>query len=93
MAKDPLKFQETIINLIKVNFPRALAGGFDESNQCASEIALVLGAILAQTYRLNGNVIGRTVLDTIIKRIVENAAAVNPEAGAAIRHDLSNTKH
>lgn len=93
MAKNPLKFQETIIDLIKVHYPRALAGSVDQSNECAGELAMVLGGILAQSFRLNGEVIGRTVLATITQKIIENATAIDAEAGAAIRHNLSTSKH
>lgn len=88
MAKNPLQFQETILDLIRVNYPRALAGSVDQSNDCAGDLAMVLGAILAQSFRLNGPVIGRTVLATITEKIVANATAIDAEAGAVIRRSM-----
>ena len=88
MAKNPLEFQEDILNLMRKHYPRGLAGVVDQADACASDLAMVLGAVLAQSFRLNGEVIGRTVLQTIVQKIVENATAIDAQAGETIRNSL-----
>jgi hypothetical protein len=53
---------------------------------------MALGAMLAFAFRLNGEVIGRTVLQTIVSRIVENATAIHPKSGEVIRNALPTMK-
>lgn len=79
------EFQEDIIGLIRKHYPRALQGDMMQSDACAGQIGMALGGLLAQAYRLNGEVIGRSVYQTIITRIVETATAIDDAAGAAIR--------
>jgi hypothetical protein len=79
------EFQEDIIGLIRKHYPRALQGDITQSDACAAQIGMALGGMLAQAYRLNGEVIGRGVYQTIMTRIVETASAIDDTAGAAIR--------
>jgi len=79
------EFQEDIIGLIRKHYPRALQGDMMQSDACAAAMGMALGGVLAQTYRLNGEVIGRGVYQTIMTRIVETASAIDEEAGASIR--------
>ena len=86
--KNPLEFQEDVIGLINKHFPRAMKGDIDQNSACAAQLALAMGGILAFAFRMNGEVIGRTVLQTMIKAIIENATAIDAKAGETIRQSL-----
>lgn len=88
MAKNPLEFQEDVINLIGKHFPRAMKGDVEQNSLCASQLAMCMGGVLAFAFRLNGPVIGRSVLQTMIHKIVENATAIDQNAGDIIRDSL-----
>lgn len=88
MAKNPLEFQEDILNLIGKHYPGATKGNLEQNNQCAGELAMCMGAILAFAFRLNGPVIGRTVLQTMVLKIIENATNIDQTAGDSIRDSL-----
>lgn len=93
MAKDPLAFQKALMNLLAVHYPGATKGNVEQNDLAAGDLAMALGAILAFAYRLNGPVIGRTVLATITQKIIENTTAIDEEAGGAIRLHLEKPKH
>ena len=93
MAKDPLAFQRELLGLINARFPGATRGNVEQNDQASAELAMALGALLAFAFRLNGEVIGRTVLNTITTKIIENATAIDDEAGGAIRLHLEKTKN
>lgn len=88
MAKNPLEFQEDVLNLIAKHYPRALKGSVEQNAGCAGQLAMCMGGVLAFAFRLNGEVIGRTVLQTMIQRIIENATAIDQNAGDIIRDSL-----
>lgn len=88
MAKNPLEFQEDILSLIAKHYPGATKGNVEHNSLCASELAMCMGGILALAFRLNGEVIGRTVLQTMVQKIVENATAIDAKAGDVIRASL-----
>ncbi len=88
MAKNPLEFQEDVINLITKHFPGAIKGNVEQNLTCAAQLAMAMGGILAFAFRMNGEVIGRTVLQTMIKTIIENATAIDAKAGETIRQSL-----
>jgi hypothetical protein len=88
MAKNPLEFQEDVLNLINKHYPSAIKGNVEQNAACASQLAMCMGGILAFAFRLNGEVIGRTVLQTMVKTIVENATAIDAKAGDVIRASL-----
>jgi hypothetical protein len=90
VAKNPLEFQEDVLNLIGKHYPGATKGNVEQNSQCAGELAMCMGAILAFAFRLNGPVIGRTVLQTMVTKIVENATAIDQTAGDTIRNSLPN---
>ncbi len=79
--------------LIERHYPKALHGGVEESAAAAHDLAMVLGAIVAFSFRLNGAVAGRTVLETIIKQITENAAAIDAKSAEMIRAELPKLLH
>lgn len=88
MAKDPLAFQKDLITIIGVHFPGAIKGNIEQNDRAAGELAMALGGLLAFAFQLNGPVIGRTVLNTIVTKIIENATTINQQAGEIIRQDL-----
>lgn len=92
-AEASTAFQREILDLIRRHYPSAIRGDVEQNATCSAELAMALGAMLAFAFRLNGEVIGRTVLATITQKIIENATAIDAEAGAAIRHNLSTSKH
>lgn len=87
-AEATTAFQREIIDLIRRHYPSAIRGDVEQNSNCAAELAMSLGAMLAFAFRLNGEVIGRTVLQTIVSRIVENATAIDKKSGDAIRDAL-----
>lgn len=88
MAKNPLEFQEDVLNLIAKHYPGATKGNIEQNSMCAGELAMCMGGILGFAFRLNGEVIGRTVLQTMVQKIVENATAIDQRAGDVIRNSL-----
>jgi hypothetical protein len=88
MAKDALAFQNDLLTMLRVHFPGATKGNVEQNDRAAGELAMALGGLLAFAFQLNGPVIGRTVLNTIVTKIIENATAINKEAGELIRQDL-----
>lgn len=83
-----LAFQLAAKMLIEKYYPQAFRGGIEDSAGAASDLSMVLGALLAFSFRLNGTVVGRTILETIIKQITENAGAIDEKAGDMIRAEL-----
>ena len=83
-----IEFQEAIIKLITEHYPKALTGGVEQSTEAGAELAMALGGIVAFAFRLNGEVAGRTVLTTIIKTIVDNAAAIDEKSADMIREQI-----
>lgn len=88
MAKDPLEFQKDILGLIAKHYPGATKGHIEQNSVCAAQMAMAMGGILAFAFRMNGEVVGRTVLQTMIKTIIENATAIDAKAGETIRQSL-----
>lgn len=88
MAKNPLEFQQDVLNLIAKHYPGATKGNVEQNSLCAAELAMCMGGILAFAFRLNGEVIGRSVLQTMVQRIIENATAIDQKAGDIIRNSL-----
>lgn len=88
MANNPLQFQEDVIKLIGKHYPSAMKGDVEQNSRCAGELAMCMGGILALAFRLNGPVIGRSVMQTMIHKIVENATAIDQKAGDIIRDSL-----
>lgn len=86
-------FQIAAKNLIEKHYPRALHGGIEDSAGAASDLAMVLGALLAFGFRLNGAVVGRSILETIIKQITENAAAIDQKSAEMIWAELPKLLH
>jgi len=91
-AEATTAFQREIIDLIRRHYPSAIHGDVEQNATCSAELATALGAMLAFAFRLNGEVICRTVLQTIVSRIVENATAIHPKSGEAIRSALPTMK-
>jgi hypothetical protein len=85
-----LAFNEELIGLIRKHYPGALKGDIEQNSACASDMSVALGGILAFAFRLNGAVAGRSVLQIICQRIVENATAIDKNAGDMIRKELPN---
>lgn len=88
MAKNPLEFQEDVLNLINKHYPGAIKGNVEQNSRCASELAMCMGGVLAFAFRLNGEVIGRSVLQTMVQKIIENATAIDQKSGDIIRDSL-----
>ncbi len=85
---DGLQFNTEVINLIRKHYPKALQGDIEENARCADSLCIAIGGVLAFAFRLNGEVIGRTVLQTIVKRIVVDAASIDKKSGDIIRTSL-----
>lgn len=86
--KDQLAFQKDMQGLINKHYPSATRGNIEQNSQCASDLAMTMGAMLAFAFRLNGEVIGRTVLASMVQRIIECATAIDATAGDVIRNSL-----
>lgn len=86
--KDPFAFQKDMQGLLNKHYPGATKGNVEQNSQCASDLAMTMGAVLAFAFRLNGEVIGRTVLATMVQRIIECATAIDETAGDVIRNSL-----
>ena len=91
-AEASTAFQREILDLIRRHYPSAVRGDVEQNATCSAELTMALGAMLAFAFRLNGEVIGRTVLQTIVSRIVENATAIHPKSGEVIRNALPTMK-
>lgn len=84
-------FNQAIITALAEHFPKALRGDLEQANRAAAALATAMGGLLAQTFRLNGPVIGRTVMQTMVEKIVASAAAIDSKTGDNIRsaiHDV-----
>lgn len=82
------EFTEDLMGLIQKHYPRALKGDIEQNSQLGSDLAVATGAVMAFAFKLNGQVIGRGAMHTIFQRIVENATAIDPAAGAMVRKSL-----
>ena len=85
------EFNQAIITALTQNFPKALRGDFEQAERAAAALATAMGGLLAQTFRLNGEVIGRTVMQTMVNKIVTSATAIDGKTGDNIRsaiHDV-----
>lgn len=87
------KFSEEMIDLINKRYPKALKGDIGENTEAAGAVAVVLAGLLAFSFRLNGEVIGRTTLQTVVKKLVENVAAIDTKGGDVIRKSMPPTQH
>lgn len=85
-------FQEAVMLLIRTHHPGAMKGSIEDSARCASDLAMVLGAMLAFSFRLNGEVVGRTVLESAIRGILENAAAIDESSATMIREQIGKIR-
>lgn len=85
---DGLQFNRDVIDLIRKHYPKALQGDIEQNARCADALCVAIGGVLAFAFRLNGEVIGRTVLQTIVKRIVVDAASIDKKSGDIIRTSL-----
>jgi hypothetical protein len=93
MAKNPLEFQEDVLNLINKHYPGAIKGNVEQNSACAAQLAMCMGGILAFAFRLNGEVIGRSVMHTMVTTIIENATSIDAKAGDVIRNSLPKITH
>lgn len=85
------EFSEDIIGLIRKHFPKALRGDVQQSEACANNLAIAMGGMLAQSFRLNGPVIGRTMIAGMVNKIIETATAIDSETGDGIKSAIHNT--
>lgn len=81
-------FQLGIMELIAKHYPGAIKGNIDDNAGAAHDLSVSIGAIVAFAYRLNGEVAGRTVLENIVRNILENATAIDASAETMIRDDI-----
>lgn len=81
-------FQSDVIELIRKYYPAATKGGIDDCAGAAHDLSMSIGAMVAFAFRLNGQVVGRTILQSIIKNIIENAAAIDPKSEQMIRDEI-----
>jgi len=87
------KFNQELVELIRKRYPQALSGNIEQNEAVANALAVAMGGIMALAFRLNGEVIGRTVLQTMVKRIIENASTIDANAGAIIRQSIPTILH
>ena len=84
-------FNQAVITALAEHFPKALRGDFEQADRAATALATAMGGLLAQTFRLNGQVIGRTIMQTMVEKIVASATAIDSKTGDNIRsaiHDV-----
>lgn len=86
------KFSEDVIEIIRNRYPNALRGNIGENTEAANAVAVVLGGLLAFSFRLNGEVLGRTTLQSVVKKIIESAAAIDHKGAETIRKAMP-TEH
>lgn len=86
------KFNESIIALIQEHHPAAMKGDINSTLACAAEMSVALGGMLAFAHRLNGQVVARTVLQSIIGNIIQSAEAIDTEAGKTLRKYAESLK-
>lgn len=86
------KFNEAVISLIQEHHPAAMKGDINSTLECAAAISVALGGMLAFSHRLNGQVVARTVLQSIIGNIISNAEAIDTEAGKTLRKYAESLK-
>lgn len=82
------KFQEEIVELIRKRYPKALQGDIGQNAEAAAAVAVALGGLLAFSFRMNGEVLGRTTLQSVVKTLIENAAAIDAKSAEIIRREL-----
>lgn len=82
------KFSEEMIELIRKRYPKALQGDIGQNAEAAGAVAVVLAGLLAFSFRMNGEVLGRTTLQSVVKTLIENAAAIDAKSGEIIRREL-----
>jgi hypothetical protein len=82
------KFNEEILDLIKKRYQKALQGDIGQHAEATNAIAVAMGGLLAFSFRLNGEVFGRTTLQSVVKTIIENAAAIDSRGAEIIRKSL-----
>jgi len=82
-------FQLDVMELLQKHYPRSTKGSIEDNAGAASDLAVVLGAMLAFSFRLNGEVVSRTVLEAVIKGILENAAGIDASCETFLRQEFS----
>lgn len=82
------KFSEELIDLINKRYPKALKGDIGQHAEATNAVAVAMGGLLAFSFRLNGEVLGRTTVQSVVKTIIENAAAIDTKAAEIIRKSL-----
>lgn len=82
------KFTEELIDLIQKRYPKAMKGDIGQHAEATNAVAVAMGGLLAFSFRLNGEVFGRTTLQSVVKAIVENAAAIDSKGAEIIRKAL-----
>ncbi len=86
------KFNEQIIELIREHFPAALKGDIHTTMECAAAMSIALGGMLAFAHRLNGQVAARSVLQSIIGNLIQNAEQIDTKAGETLRKATETLK-
>lgn len=81
-------FTEELMELIRKRFPGSLSGDVKRHAEATAALTIAIGGMVAFAYRLNGEVLGRTALQEVIKGIVKNAADIDQKAAEQIRKDL-----
>lgn len=82
------KFSEELIELIRKRYPKALQGDIGQHAEATNAVAVAMGGLLAFSFRLNGEVLGRTTLQSVVKTIIENASAIDAKGAEIIRKSL-----
>jgi len=81
-------FNEAIIKQIGHYYPGAIKGNIEHNAAAAAALSVALGGLLAFAFRLNGEVVGRSVLQAVVSDICKNATAIDAKAGELIRANL-----
>lgn len=81
-------FQLEVMALLRTHYPAAIKGGIEDNAAAAHDLSMALGAMLAFAFRMNGEVVGRTVLQSVIKNIIDNAVAIDASNETMIREEI-----
>lgn len=81
-------FQLDVMELLRKHYPAATKGGIEDCAAAAHDLSMALGAMLAFAFRMNGQVVGRTILQAVVKNIIENAAAIDASCETMIREEI-----
>jgi hypothetical protein len=87
------KFTEELVELIYKRYPKALQGDIGQHAEATNAMAVAIAGMIAFSFRLNGEVMARTTLQSVVKKIVETAGEIDAKAGELIKQSIPTILH